>query len=114
MKKPTTFIQPDIFYRNSFVGGDGWVFYPLRVTISATCPTCDELRGPLTGGRVIEDGEVSFVNQWVNPCGHQDSYKDAYLEYRQLVAQGILDDNGLPVEGQVLETPREAKHPNAA
>ena len=114
MRTEKSFIQPIIFYRNSFMGGDGWTYYAMRVTIGATCRTCGQPRGPLTGGRVIEDGEYSFVNKWTNECGHQDSFKDAYLEYLYLKNSGQLDANGLPVAGEILPPPNEALHPNDA
>jgi len=97
-----SFIQPTIFWRNSFDGGDGWRWGTRRVTISATCPTCGQPRGPLVYGRVCEDGEFFNVNNWTNACGHQDSYKDAWQEYLQLKKDGVLNADGLPIAGEVL------------
>jgi hypothetical protein len=69
-----------LFYRSSYVGGDGWTWYPLTVEISDNCPKCGGKRGTPYPGRVIEDGETFAVQNWDNPCGHIDYYKDCYLE----------------------------------
>lgn len=69
-----------IMYRNTFVGGDGWTYYPMRVEIADTCPVCGENRGTPKPYYFCEDGEWFTVDIWDNPCGHIDKYKDCYFE----------------------------------
>lgn len=69
-----------IMYRNTYVGGDGWVYYPMTVEISDNCPVCGSKRGTPRGHHFCEDGEWFTVDIWDNPCGHLDMYKDCYKE----------------------------------
>lgn len=69
-----------IMYRNSWSGGDGWTYYPVTVTIAATCPVCGEPRGTPTRRLFCEDGEWYDLDVWENPCGHLDRYQDVYAE----------------------------------
>lgn len=73
-----------IMFRNSFVGGDGWVFHPMWVTIADTCPVCGGQRGKPYEYRFCEDGDWYTVHKWDNPCGHTDLYKDSYFEYMKM------------------------------
>ena len=83
-KLPPQTIQRTIFFRNTYTGGDGWIFYPLKVLIGARCPRCGGPRGEAKPGRVFEDGDVFYVDSWENPCGHVDNYADCYREARRL------------------------------
>lgn len=82
--KETGNIHRTVFYRNSFDGGDGWTYFPMLVELSPNCPKCGQKRGEPWQGRVIEDGETFAVDQWVNPCGHVDSYGDCWKEHQQI------------------------------
>lgn len=73
-------MQVTIFYRNSFIGGDGWTYYPLRLEIGDRCPKCGGPRGKVHHALVIEGGEFFLVDGWENPCGHVDLYKDCFFE----------------------------------
>lgn len=73
-----------IMYRNSFHGGDGWTYYPMRVEISDNCPICGGKRGEPQERQYCEDGEFYTVDNWENPCGHLDKYKDVYNESLKL------------------------------
>ncbi len=69
-----------VMYRNSFFGGDGWTYYPTRITISAFCPVCGKQRGLPRWYNLCEDGEWFSVQVWDNPCGHKDMYSDVLKE----------------------------------
>lgn len=69
-----------IMYRNNWFGGDGWTFYPVTVEISDNCPVCGAKRGTPSKNRYCEDGEFYYLDNWKNPCGHLDTYKDTYIE----------------------------------
>ncbi len=84
--KPAKLITRTIFYRNSFVGGDGWTYHPMGVVISANCPICGGPRGEAKPGRVVEDSETFNVDEWVNACGHVDTYKNCFEESMALIA----------------------------
>lgn len=73
-----------IMYRNSFDGGDGWKYYPMKIKISDQCPTCGEQRGNPIQYTFCEDGDWIVVDRWENECGHIDSYKDVYLESKRI------------------------------
>jgi len=73
-----------IMYRNSFFGGDGWTYYPVTVEIADNCPICGAKRGTPNPKSYCEDGEWYTLDNWHNPCDHQDSYKDAIIEARKL------------------------------
>lgn len=54
------------------------------VTIPATCPTCDGPRGQeLVELRTYVHGTAMVYDQWVNPCGHVDSYAAVLVEARR-------------------------------
>lgn len=72
-----------IMYRNNFHGGDGWTYYPMTVEIPDQCPKCGGKRGETRPYNFHEDGQWFTVDQWDNPCGHLDKYKDVYFESRQ-------------------------------
>lgn len=78
-----------IMYRNTYVGGDGWTYYPMTVTIADKCPVCGGPRGPVKYHRFCEDGEWFTVNTWDNPCGHIDKYKDCYNEAKAIKAAPV-------------------------
>ena len=69
-----------IMYRNTYNGGEGWVYYPMKVEISDNCPVCGKKRGEPFPYRFHEDGEWFVVDRWNNPCGHIDTYKNCYFE----------------------------------
>lgn len=71
-------------YRNNWFGGDGWTYYPVTVVISDNCPICNGKRGEPTLNRYCEDGDFYYVDNWINPCGHTDNYKDCYVEAEEL------------------------------
>ena len=71
-------------YRNNWFGGDGWTYYPVRVEISDCCPICGEKRGTPQSTRYCEDGEWYNVDNWKNPCGHLDNYKDCLIEANKI------------------------------
>jgi len=79
-------IKRTIMYRNTYDGGDGWVYYPLTVEIADTCPECGGKRGEAVPYRFCEDGDWFTVDKWENPCGHLDLYKDVYHESKRLKA----------------------------
>jgi hypothetical protein len=82
-----------IMYRNSFIGGDGWSYYPMNVEIADTCPVCGGPRGKPYGHNFYEDGETYHVHRWDNPCGHVDLYKDVYFEH---VNRQVNNDTPMP------------------
>lgn len=51
-----------------------------RVVIAACCPCCGGPRGAQYAGRIVEDGEYLYVDNWDNPCGHQDSFGEVLVE----------------------------------
>lgn len=71
-------------YRNNFVGGDGWTYYPMNIVIADNCPVCGGKRGAPVAHNFCEDGEWFTVDRWDNQCGHLDKYKDCYLESVEL------------------------------
>lgn len=73
-----------IMFRNSYTGGDGWQYYPLRIEIGDKCPICGGQRGKPHNHHFCEDGEWFDVDKWENPCGHVDKYKDVYFEAQEL------------------------------
>ena len=73
-----------IMFRNTYTGGDGWTYYPMRVEIADNCPVCGQKRGEPKHYRFCEDGEWFSVETWDNACGHIDSYKDCYFEAKKL------------------------------
>jgi hypothetical protein len=73
-----------IMYRSNYDGGDGWTYYPLKVTIAATCPVCGGKRGEPKPSQTCEDGEWFTVSVWNNPCGHVDYYKAVYFEAKKM------------------------------
>jgi hypothetical protein len=74
-----------IMYRNSYEGGDGWTYYPMKVTINDNCH-CGAKRGDPYSYRFCDDGEWFDVQKWDNACGHIDKYKDCYHEHLALKA----------------------------
>jgi len=50
------------------------------VAISAACPNCGGPRGEKRSGRIIEDGEYYWVDDWDNQCGHEDMYASVLVE----------------------------------
>lgn len=78
MKKVT------IMFRNSYVGGDGWTYYPLTIEIGDNCPVCGCKRGEVKPINMCEDGEWFNVDTWHNECGHIDYYSQCYKEYLNL------------------------------
>ena len=80
-------INVTIMYRNSFVGGDGWQYYPMRVNISKNCPVCGKPRAKAYPYHFCEDGEWFTVDKWDNECGHIDKYKDCFFESDKLLKQ---------------------------
>lgn len=69
-----------IMFRNNYVGGDGWTYYPIEVEIADTCPVCGGKRGKPYNHSFHEDGDWFNVNRWDNPCGHVDTYESVYKE----------------------------------
>lgn len=80
-------MKPIIMYRNSFVGGDGWTYHTMQIEIADTCPICGGPRGEPKSYRFHEDGEWRVVDQWDNPCGHVDTYFNAWKESEALKAE---------------------------
>ena len=72
-----------IMYRDTYVGGDGWTYYPMTIEIADACPVCGGKRGEPYPYRFCEDGEWYVVDRWDNPCGHIDAYGDCFKEYRK-------------------------------
>lgn len=72
-----------IMYRNTFHGGDGWTYYPMRLEIADKCPKCGGERGKPYGYNFHEDGEWFHVEKWENPCGHIDTYREVWHEARR-------------------------------
>jgi len=70
-------------YRNGFVGGNGWTYYPMTVEISDRYPICGKKRGEPKPHHFCEDGEWYTVDTWKNTCGHLDIYKNFYLESKK-------------------------------
>ena len=83
---PRRYMNVTIMYRNSYDGGDGWIYHPLKITIADTCPRCGQKRGQPRPHTFCEDGEWFTVDRWVNACGHVDSYRNAYLEAKEVAA----------------------------
>lgn len=79
-------MEVTIMYRNNWFGGDGWTYYAVRIKISDKCPVCGGDRGKPRSTNYCEDGEWRMLDNWKNPCGHIDYYKQCYLE-----AQGIKE-----------------------
>jgi hypothetical protein len=73
-----------IMYRNTFDGGDGWTYFPATIEIGDFCPECGKPRGKPYPYRFHEDGEWFTVDRWDNPCGHKDTYEDAWKESKQM------------------------------
>lgn len=76
-----------IMYRNTYEGGDGWIYGPMVVEIADTCPICGSQRGVPYPHRFCEDGEWMDVDKWDNPCGHVDKYRDAFHESKRISAK---------------------------
>lgn len=57
------------------------------VEISDDCPVCGEPRGKPVMIPYCEDGHHYSVDQWNNPCGHVDLYKDVLQEAANIVAK---------------------------
>ncbi|HGS4936979.1 TPA: hypothetical protein ACMDTC_004283 [Vibrio parahaemolyticus] len=77
-------MQVTIMYRNTYEGGDGWIYYPMTVEIGDRCPKCGSLRGKPKWLRQCEDGEYFDVQVWDNDCGHVDAYKEVFNEAKAL------------------------------
>jgi len=61
-----------IMYRNSFEGGDGWIYYPKHITIGDNCPICNAKRGMPYNYHFCEDGE------WFDVTGHPFLFKNGH------------------------------------
>lgn len=72
-----------IMYRNTYLGGDGWTYYPMKVEIADECPQCGGPRGEPYAYHFCEDESWYTVDKWDNPCGHIDKYKACYFEARE-------------------------------
>lgn len=72
-------------YRNNWFGGDGWTYYPMKIEIADNCPICGGKRGEPKSNQYCEDGEWFQVDNWTNPCGHMDYYKQCIIESRSLI-----------------------------
>lgn len=59
--------------------------YLVTLEIPDTCPTCGGPRGEPTPTRQCEDGDWFTVDQWRNPCGHVDKYRDVLRAAREAV-----------------------------
>jgi hypothetical protein len=82
-----------IMFRNTFTGGDGWTYYPMQVIIDNNCPKCGQKRGEPYPYRFCEDGEWFTVDKWDNPCGHIDTYRDCFIEYKAKMEKMNSDKN---------------------
>lgn len=82
-QRETTVMRVTIMYRSNWFGGDGWTYRPVTVEIANICPTCGGPRGKPVTIRQCEDGQWFSLDQWTNPCGHIDRYKDVYVESQQ-------------------------------
>lgn len=69
-----------VMYRNSFFGGDGWKYHPVKIQIGDFCPVCNHPRGKTRPYTFYEDGDTFTVDTWENDCGHVDLYKDCLIE----------------------------------
>lgn len=77
------------------------------VIIKKICPVCGGPRGDKRDGRIIEDGEYYYVDNWDNPCGHHDWYGQVLKEAGihpyadparpRLILFGAEDDDGRDV-----------------
>lgn len=76
-------------YRNNWVGGDGWTYYPKAIEISDNCPICGAKRGTPQNKHFCEDGEWFDVDVWENYCGHIDKYKDCYFESEKIKEESL-------------------------
>jgi hypothetical protein len=72
-------------------GSDGWRFEIKTIQIADTCPKCGGPRGTPTLRPYCEDGYHYGVDNWVNPCGHQDLYADVLNESEEMGQELIAD-----------------------
>ena len=73
-----------IMYHDSWVGGDEVNYYPVEVEILNNCPECGGPRGKIVSQEHREFGQSYILDNWENPCGHIDTYIDAYSEAKRL------------------------------
>jgi len=59
------------------------------------CPKCGQERGKTYPYRFCEDGEWFTVDRWDNPCGHLDTYGEAYHEAKRLKPTSSPQENNL-------------------
>ena len=50
------------------------------VEISDKCPICGQKRGSLYNGKAYDGSIPYYVDQWDNPCGHNDLYNSVFHE----------------------------------
>lgn len=50
------------------------------VTLRWACPVCGAQRGAPVGSTLHDQGRRLFVDGWVNPCGHAESYDEVRRE----------------------------------
>lgn len=106
-----------IMYRNSYVGGDGWQYGVVHVTIADNCPICGAPRGAPRPHQQCEDGEWFTVDVWENSCGHLDSYREVWHESqaraadRELVAAVDLTRCGPDERQRLRPKPGPADEP---
>lgn len=73
-----------ILYHDSWNGGDEVNYYPVEIEILNNCPQCGGPRGSVVASEYREFGHNYTLDNWENPCGHIDTYEDAYRESERL------------------------------
>lgn len=93
-------------------------YHVVSVRISALCPVCGGPRREAEPGwRYVVDsmGRDSelWADEWVNPCGHEDTYPACFTEYQNIrLGEACLDPDRfapwLPESAVVLEHHQES------